>query len=259
MMNSCSAAPEPNNNNEVEELRQEWDALSREEKRKRALEFIQEGHSKRGLAKALNISEATLRYYLSIRQGKSANSASAPVPPSGKPANTAEASLPERPTRPALSADTEPATKASNSVEVMKFLNEIDTDGVMQRAAARRQQDQETAHINDLVLAFAGFLVQNCSLEPQPCLHMVGLIASRLNEAELSRHLPRPLPAGTDARRFLARIPPQPHTEGFEQVVYRAVVGLLYLAPTPEMRRQVLRGLGQGFRSEIQYRESLDR
>ena len=103
-----------------------------------------------------------------------------------------------------------------------------------------------------LILAFAGFLAQNWSLEPQPCLQVVRLIETRLNEAELSRKLPRPLPAGTDPRRVLARIPPEPHTEDFEQVVHRAVVGLLYLAENPDMRRQVLRGLAQLFWSEIQ-------
>lgn len=81
------------------------------------------------------------------------------------------------------------------------------------------------------------------------------LIETRLNEAELSRDLPQPLPAGADARRFLVRIPAQPHTEDFEQVVYRAVVGLLYLAENPEMRRQILRGLAELFRLEIQRAE----
>lgn len=165
----------------------------------------------------------------------------------------AEASSTKGSRTPALGART--ATKACNSAELITFLNETDVNGLTRRTAAKHQEEQETARIANLVLAFAGFLGQNWSLEPQPCLQILRLIETRLNEAELSRDLPQPLPAGADARRFLVRIPAQPHTEDFEQVVYRAVVGLLYLAENPEMRRQILRGLAELFRLEIQRAE----
>lgn len=238
------------NMTKVEQLRNDWEALSSEEKRKRALELLDDGYSQRGLAKALNIPDATLRYHLKLKQVEPSISL-APAAHSGTSGDTAKGSSLGA-TRPALNIDSGTATKRCTSPDLIQFLKDTYVDGVRKRAATKRQDELERARINDLIRAFAGFLVQNWSLEPQPCLQILRMIEPRLNEAELSRHLPQPLPAGTNARRFLARIAPEPHTEDFEQVVHRAVVGLLYLGQNPDMRRQILRGLVELFRLDIQ-------
>lgn len=254
-MNSCLAAPEPNRN-KVEELRNDWDAISREEKRKRAMELLHEGYSKRGLAKALNISEATLRYYLNTKHERSTSSTLNAAALSGSSGNVAKDLSPGTASS-ALTPPATAATKTGTSGDLMELFNDADVEGLQKQAAVRRQEEVLTAWINNLILAFAGFLAQNWSLEPEACLQVLPLIATRLNEAELSRDLPQPLPAGTNARRVLAAIHADPKTQDYEQVIFRAVVGLLYLAENPDLRRRILRGLTQLFRSDLQVAERL--
>jgi hypothetical protein len=218
------------------------------------LELRSEGFTQRGLAKVLKIRESTLRYHLNSKQPKDSSSEMPAAQPRSTKATTP--SVAEESTTTVSSAAPNPAPQTSTSNFLREFLSDIDFGGLAKRRAARQQQGTETARLNDLICAFANFLAQNFSLEPGCCLRLLPLIQTRLNEAELSRHLPQPLPKGTDARLVLARISPQPHTEYFEQAVYRAVIGLLYLGYDPEERRQILRGLAEFFRSEIQRAES---
>lgn len=234
------------------EVREQWETSSSQQKTEQLRELKANGWSNRSVAKAVGVSEGTVRRYLSSAKKKQEQLGENEVP-------AQQSSTPEvNETRSMTEDDAHPLNLTADDFDNLLaellgdgWYNQVTKDHGNAPAPPTPPTPSMTERLDAIGWALADFIHREWSPSASLCLQLLEFVEQRVMEVETFGHPPKPAPEGVNYCTFLNSIrPSSPHDEPNEKVVHRVTVGLLSLVPNPAQREEVIRRLRSRLKSE---------